>query len=157
VIIHLIIPYLSLCRAAFNHPHTVILFHLKNHYALVFALREWTTATPHPHAHPVAEAGPESASATTASTDGTPAQEVKGEGVAGTGCVRRQILTARKGQRPTAWMDFEEVRETMLLWAGYKMIAITYTDGDFPSEALNNSRFKVPEECEEILRRDKSV
>ena len=71
------------------------------------------------------------------------------------GCVRRQILTARKGQRPTAWMDFDEVRETMLLWAGYKMIAITYTGGEFPSEALRNARFKIPEEFEEILFKDK--
>ena len=134
----------------------MLLFHLKNHYALVFSLREWTTATPHPSPDAGLVSANASASATTASTDDTPAQEAEVEGVAGVGCVRRQILTARKGQRPTAWMDFDEVRETMLLWAGYKMIAITYTGGDFPSEALKNSRFKVPEECEEILQRDKS-
>jgi hypothetical protein len=59
-------------RSTFSHLDTVLLFHLKNHYALVFALREWTDAA--------------------------------------TGIVTRQMLTARKGQRPTAWLDFQEVR-----------------------------------------------
>lgn len=117
----------------------------------MFALREWTTASPHPHP----DLEPVSVDATTACTNGSSAQEVKE--VAVTGYVRRQILTARKGQRPTAWMDFDEVRETMLLWAGYKMIAITYTGGDFPSDTLHNSTFKVPDEFEEILRKDKPL
>jgi len=37
----------------------------------------------------------------------------------------RQILTARKGQRPTAWLDFEEVRQVMLGWDGYKIMCIS--------------------------------
>lgn len=55
----------------------VLLFHLTNHYALVFAWREWQDEEPMR--------------------------------------LRRQILTARKGQRPSAWIDFEEVRKILLL------------------------------------------
>lgn len=65
---------------------SVLLYHLKNHYALVYAIREWR--------------GP----------GGTPV---------------RQILTARKGQRPSAWIDFSEVRQTTIKYAGYKLMAIT--------------------------------
>jgi len=75
----------DMLRAAFNWPHTVLLFHLKNHYALLHALREWTTAD---------------------------------------GSTVRQLLTARKGQRPTAWIDFSEAREQMLGWEGYKILLI---------------------------------
>lgn len=64
----------------------MLLFHLKNHYALVFALREW---------------------------EAPGNQKV------------RQLLTARKGQRPTAWVDFEDARQTMLGWEGYKMMSVS--------------------------------
>ena len=70
----------------FSHPDSVLLFHLKNHYALIFALREWVDK------------------------DGNQV---------------RELLCARKGQRPTAWIDFLEARQTMLGWEGYKIIAIS--------------------------------
>jgi len=73
-------------RGGFARPDTVLLFHLKNHYALIFALREWVDAK--------------------------------------TGICVRQMLTARKGQRPTAWIDFFEARETVLGWVGYKIMAV---------------------------------
>lgn len=65
----------------------VLLFHLTNHYALIFATREWW-------------------------------DESKQVPV-------RQLLTARRGQRPTAWIDFNEAREIMLGWEGYKIMAIS--------------------------------
>ena len=77
-------------RSAFNTPGAVLLFHLKNHYALVHALREWVSVAAAP----------------------APAT------------VTRQLLTARKGQRPTAWIDFDEAREQMLAWEGYKILVL---------------------------------
>ena len=72
-------------------PSSAVIFHLSNHYALIFALREWTDAQ----------------------------------------CSRqvRQVLTARKGQRPSAWVDFEEARETMIKWSGYKLLRVDFKGG----------------------------
>jgi len=36
----------------------------------------------------------------------------------------RQILTAKRGQRPTAWLTFKEVRKILVSWHGYKIIRI---------------------------------
>lgn len=85
----LLLPCLS--RSCLMRPNEALLFHLKNHYALVFACREWVDA--------------------------------------GSGEAVRQLLTARRGQRPTAWMDFAEAREVMLGWDGYKMMALSYSSG----------------------------
>ena len=73
-------------RSAFNNPNVVLLFHLKNHYALIFAIRDYVTRD---------------------------------------GAVVRQLLTARRGQRPTVWIDFSEARDTMIQWEGYKIMAIS--------------------------------
>jgi hypothetical protein len=74
-------------RTAFSRPKQVLLFHLKNHYALIFALREWYDTE--------------------------------------TKVYHREILTARKGQRPSAWINFNEARETMIGWEGYKIALIS--------------------------------
>lgn len=42
--------------------------------------------------------------------------------------VIREVWTARKAQRPTAWISFEEVRETVLGWPGYKILALRRRD-----------------------------
>jgi len=81
----------NVLKVAFGKPHTVLLFHLKNHYALIFAWREWQ-------------------------------EEAQGAELAPR--YRRQILTARKGQRPTVWLDFEEAREIMLGWTGYHILQL---------------------------------
>ena len=67
-------------RALFAREGTALLSHHRNHYALVFALREWGG--------------------------------------------RREMLTARRGQRPSAWIDWEEARGTMLGWTGYAILAV---------------------------------
>jgi len=75
-------------KSEFSHSSSALLFHLKNHYALIFALREWVGAD---------------------------------------GVHMKQLLTSRRGQRPSAWVDFEEARETMLGWEGYKIMALSCT------------------------------
>lgn len=75
----------EILRTTFQRPDTVLIYHLKNHYALIFAVREWL---------PV---------------EGPPV---------------RQILTARKGQRPSTWIDFDEVRQTLLKWPGYQIMVV---------------------------------
>lgn len=79
-----------------SHPNCALVFHLKNHYALIFATREWLTPCP--------------------------------DGMGGAPVHVRQLLCARRGQRPAAWIDFDEARETMLGWEGYKIISIVRTD-----------------------------
>lgn len=81
-------------KAAFARPHSVLLFHLTNHYALIFAWREWCEASP-------------------GGGDGQPTDRI-----------RRQILTARKAQRPSAWIDFDEVRSIIFGWSGYNILHI---------------------------------
>jgi len=40
------------------------------------------------------------------------------------GTRHRQVLTAKRGQRPTAWIDFHEVRKILLQWQGHKILKI---------------------------------
>ncbi len=65
--------------------HTVLLFHLTNHYALIFAVRDWEDAA---------------------------------------GERRQEVLTARRGQRPTQWVSWTEMRDLMLRWAGHKVMVV---------------------------------
>ncbi|CAE7343656.1 Aste57867_18254 [Symbiodinium microadriaticum] len=81
----------SLLKQAFADPGSVLLFHLTNHYALIFAWREWME----PNA----------------------IEEIPLR-------LRRQILTSRRGQRPSAWIDFEEVRKILLSWSGYHVLQL---------------------------------
>ena len=76
----------AMLRTLFLRRRTALLSHHKNHYAIIFAVREWERE--------------------------------------GAGTVVRQVFTARRGQRPNAWIDFEELRNTYLSWEGYKLMAI---------------------------------
>jgi hypothetical protein len=79
-------------RELFSRDDVALVSHHKNHYALVFALRERCDAD-----------------------EGRPG------GVRWT----REMLTARRGQRPSAWISWEEARATMLGWSGYGILAVT--------------------------------
>ena len=81
-------------RTMFEMPRTCIIFHLKNHYALVYAMRQFVVRD-------VGEAG----------------------GRGGSRIVR-EILTSRRGQRPKHWIAWEEAHATMCAYAGYKMICV---------------------------------
>lgn len=101
-------------RAAFSRPRSALVLHHRNHYALIFAMREWCRAPP------CAEANGDAHGRTNGSTtDGlTPGQGGEVQRV-------RQILSARKGQRPTAWLDWTEVHRTLSGWAGYAIIEVS--------------------------------
>ena len=129
-------------RARFSQPHVALIFHLTNHYALIFALREWHEPLPDGADGAAAEAGAEAAdkeqpvhrahraaAAAAGGEGGGDASRPEGTPRVSVGGVRvvREVLTARKGQRPSAWIDFEEARKTMLRWNGYKMLAVERT------------------------------
>ena len=69
----------------FNKEECALIFHLTNHYALVYAMRE----------------------------------------VFDDGGIRRELLTARRGQRPSVWLDWDEARRIMLSWGGYNILRVT--------------------------------
>ena len=41
----------------------------------------------------------------------------------------RQLLTARKGQRPSAWVDWSETHKYISGWSGYAILAISADAG----------------------------
>ncbi len=122
----------------------VLLFHLTNHYALIFGLREWRSTNRPPEVAtspcPPGNLGGDQAArekcAAAATAGGDCARPVGraddthggcggGSTATGEGRWTRQILTARKGQRPTVWMNFEEARRILLGWEGYKVLALS--------------------------------
>lgn len=119
----------SALRSAFADPDQVLVFHLKNHYALVFAVREWS----------VREEGD------------------AGGGDSSQHCLRtvRQLFTARRGQRPAVWVDFAEARETMLGWEGYKVMSLQREEGSDAVKSLQSIKAQLqqhyPEEDETAL------
>jgi hypothetical protein len=101
-------------RAMFTRDDTILLSHHKNHYALIYAIREWTE---------------------TKEIETNDEDEIDGGNVqTGETFHVRQVLTARKGQRPSAWIDWKELRSTYIGWAGYKLMTIQ-RNGKQPSKA----------------------
>lgn len=82
----------------FSRESTVLIYHLKNHYALVFAMREWQEP---------------------------PMHSGEGDHVHSTPRQCREILTARRGQRPSTWISLDEVYATLCAWDGYKIISVS--------------------------------
>lgn len=77
---------------------------------MLYAWREWLSYPAAPKTPPSPEEDPASES----SCD----QKERGP----TPVTRREVLTARRGQRPSAWLDFEECRRIMLNWPGYRIL-----------------------------------
>lgn len=70
--------------------NSAFMYHMENHYCLVFAARSWRM-----------DAGY-------------------------SGCKQvRQVLVARPGQKPCAWVSFDSLRSSLLSWHGYALMAVT--------------------------------
>jgi hypothetical protein len=93
--VHTINDQWNALRAAFTEQHSILLFHLTNHYAIIYALREYVSQD---------------------------------------GLLVREILTARRGQRPNAWISFDEVRTILLKWSGYNIMKIHLSESAVLSE-----------------------
>ena len=125
----LIVSQWNALREVLMRPKTAIIFHLKNHYALICAMRERVVRVV-PGAAGEAGSGKEAcevASGEAGKKVGTPtADAAVGEGGRPAEFrVIREILTSRRGQRPKDWISWTEARETLRKWAGYKMIMVT--------------------------------
>jgi hypothetical protein len=108
----------------------VLLYHLKNHYALIFAIREWEEIETQPKSPTMCTvvAAQDSVQACGGGSTGGLDYGAKGAELgAAVRQRRRQVLTARRAQRPSAWIDFDEVRGTLLGWTGYKILALELT------------------------------
>ena len=98
----------------FARDDVALIFHLKNHYALIYALREQTDHIP--PAAGMTGTGTVGATGDEAAAGNVP-EVVRPR-------PRREMLTARRGQRPAEWIPWEEARETMLRWTGYGVMAV---------------------------------
>ena len=97
-------------KNTFENNNIVLIFHLKNHYALIYATREWSICNQ-----------------TTGELE-----------------IYREILTAKRGQRPTTWINFDEVRSIVLSWEGYKIIGISRKSSNVDViEELQNLKFNL--------------
>ena len=94
----------ALC-AAFRRDDTALVLHGRNHYALIFALRERTPA-----------AGEAACVEGGAGGDDAPGAAVVCE-----------LLTAKKGQRPAVWLTWREARALLLSWDGHAVLSVTRT------------------------------
>ena len=81
-------------RALFARPGVFLVSHHANHYAPVYALRERREEN---------------------ANDGDDSRVGWRE--------TREMLTARRGQRPAVWIPWEEARATMRRWSGYGIMA----------------------------------
>ena len=78
-------------RSVFDTPGKCVIFHLKNHYALVCAMRQYT---------------------------------IRDEKNRKCAKLVRELLTARKGQRPRHWISWDDAHSTLNSWVGYKIMVV---------------------------------
>ena len=78
-------------RSVFDTPGKCVIFHLKNHYALVCAMRQYTIR------------------------DEKNKKNVRHV---------RELLTAKKGQRPRHWIPWDDAHSTLTSWTGYRMVEV---------------------------------
>ena len=90
-------------RALFARPGVFLVSHHANHYAPVYALRERREGNN-------ANAGDDD------DGDASDSREIRWRET-------REMLTARRGQRPAVWIPWEEARATMRRWSGYGIMA----------------------------------
>ena len=99
-------------RHALESPRVALIFHCRNHYAGIFAMREW--------AEGVSNHG------TTWHSSLQDGSEFSSDNiVCRQGRTRRQILTNTAGQAPAVWMPWEDVAEIMRKWKGYRVLALS--------------------------------
>ena len=108
----------------FTRPDSCLVFHLTNHYTVVFAIRVWTIENPSNATQPIE--------------------------------IVRQICCARKGQRPTAWINFNECRDIMLNWEGYKMMVVQFNP-DWSHIDLNNFKTHFIEKLDEVTNKNNDL
>ena len=91
-------------RALFARPGVFLVSHHANHYAPVYALRERREE----NANNAGDDGDDG--------DASDSREIRWRET-------REMLTARRGQRPAVWIPWEEARATMRRWSGYGIMA----------------------------------
>jgi hypothetical protein len=152
---------------------SALIFHLHNHYSLIYALREWRARGP-VHGGVQGDGMPDDGmQGDGMQGDGMPDDGMQGDGMQGQeaqrsvsagaqgdsvpddeaqcndtradggmqwGSVRdgvdgvgagwvRQVLVGKPGQRPNRWIAWEDVRECLLGWKGYAIIAVQHPVG----------------------------
>jgi hypothetical protein len=123
----------QLLKLEHSHPNAVLLSHHKNHYALIYAVRDWVEKVPIKDNETEEESSDKmNDEETTKTAMNKNVQKFRKMRV-------RQVLTARRGQRPSAWIDWEELRGAYLKWAGYKLMNVRYS----PYENVAGSSYSV--------------
>ena len=111
---------------AFSEPNRSLILHQRGHYSLIFAMREWVEdcdvkPTQHNPSDAVEDRGEQVHVRGMHDKDGLGDKHE----VAQRRRHVRELLTCRKGQRPTLWVDWAEVHASITGWSGYAIIEIS--------------------------------
>lgn len=103
-------------------PGTALVFHMENHYAMIYAAREWDAAVGGPASAPPAE--PAAAAIESLSITAYPSLPQPAVRDEGRGSWVRQVLTSKPGQGTFLWQSFEQMRNCLTAWSGYNIMAV---------------------------------